>query len=329
MYGRHKITYIDTLPPLDELENQASRNKDLIEHYQPTTNSTPMRITNSPYASSATMYGGDPNLKQNPQPVFLPKVNVQEELQEKDKLYQKASQKVPTRIDGGTLAMPAKLGPNSLEREYEDYGIDLKQIKDGHEPKISYSESQYVIPDESYIIYEESGNNKRMNHPPPPKKPSRRPPQKQQTPQPQPQRPMWNNQIPSYTPPHLQQPLPPIPPQHRPPPPPHHPSHQQFYPHYSPPPPIPQYYNGHNLNLNPNQNPFYNQQPHICSLISTHLTECPLCMRLYVARKQFSYKDEDSNKARNISSAIYMIIIIFLIICCIFMFKRTMNKSAE
>lgn len=323
MYGRHKITYIDTLPPLDELENQASRNKDLIEHYQPTTNSTPMRITNSPYASSATMYGGDPNMKQNPQPVFLPKVNVQEELQEKDKLYQRASQKVPTRVDGGTLAMPAKLGPNSLEREYEDYGIDLKQLKDGHEPKVSYSESQYVIPDESYIIYEES-NNKRMNHPPSSKKPSRRPPQtprpQQQTPQPQ--RPMWNNQIPSYTPPHLQQqPLPPIPPQHRPPPPPHNP-HQQFYPHYSPPPPIPQYYNGHN------QNPFYQQQPHICSLISTHLTECPLCMRLYVARKQFSYKD-DETKSRNISSAIYMIIIIFLIICCIYMFKRTMNKSNE
>lgn len=310
MYGRHKITYIDELPSLDELENQASKNRDLIERYQPTTNSTPMRITNSPYASSATMYGGDPNLKQNPQPIFLPKVNIQDEMNEKDKLFDRATQKVPTRIDGGTLAMPAKLGPNSMEREYEDYGIDLKQLKNGGEPKVTYSENQYVIPDESYIIYEEP-NNKRMNHPPQQKKPQRRPPSKSQQ---QPQRPTWNNQIPSYNP----LPPPPPPPHHqRPPPPPQHP--HQFYqpPHYSPPPPIPQYYNGHN-------NPYFNQQPHICSLISTHLAECPLCMRLYVARKQFSYKDED--KSRNVTSAIYMIIIIFLIICCIFMFKKMMNK---
>lgn len=318
MYGRHKITYIDELPSLDELENQASKNRELIEHYQPTTNSTPMRITNSPYASSATMYGGDPNLKQNPQPVFLPKVNIQDEMHEKDKLFDKASQKVPSRVDGATLAMsprgtlyahdnnmPAKLGPNSMEREYEDYGIDLKQLKNGGEPKVSYSESQYVIPDESYIIYEEP-NNKRMNPQQPRQKKSQKPacPPKQ--------RPTWNNQIPSYNP------LPPPPPSHRPPQHPH-----QFYqpPYSSPPPSIPQYYNGHHNN----HYPYFNQQPHICSLISTHLTECPLCMRLYVARKQFSYKDED--KSRNVSSAIYMIIIIFLIIVCIFMFKKMMNNG--
>jgi len=312
MYGRNKITYIDELPSLDELENQASKNRDLIERYQPTTNSTPMRITNSPYASSATMYGGDPNLKQNPQPIFLPKVNIQDEMHEKDKFYDKASQKVPSRVDGATLAMPprgydnmsprgATLYNNILSSNYEDYGIDMKQAKEG-EPKMSYSENQYVIPDESYIIYEEP-NNKRMN--PQPQQKKRRPPCKSQ--QQQPQRPTWNNQIPSYNP------NPPPPPQH----PPQHP--HQFYqpPHYSPPPPIPQYYNGHN--------PYFNQQPHICSLISTHLTECPLCMRLYVARKQFSYKDED--KSRNVSSAIYMIIIIFLIICCIFMFKKMMNNG--
>lgn len=310
MYSsRHKITYIDELPPLDELENQAARNKNLIEHYQPTTNSTPARINNSPYASSSTMYGGDPNLKQNPQPMFLPKINIQDEMYEKDKLLDKASQKVPSRIDGATLAMPAKLGPDSMEREYEDYGIDINQIKKGGQPKISYSESQYVIPDESYIIYEESNsNNKRMNHPPP-----KRTQRRTQPPQPRQQRPMWNNQIPTYTPCQESQ-RPPL----RPPP---HPQHQpQFYPPYSPPPPpIPQYYNGH-ANAYTQQ-----QQPHICSLISTHLTECPLCMRLYVARKQFSYKDED--KSKNISSAIYMIIIIFLIICCIYMFKKMVNKN--
>ena len=257
------------------------------------------------------MYGGDPNLKQNPQPVFLPKVNIQDEMHEKDKLFDKASQKIPSRVDGATLAMPAKLGPNSMERDYngyEDYGIDLNQLKSG-KPKMSYSQSQYVIPDESYIIYEEP-NNKRMNH-------QQQKPQRRQPPRPAKQRPTWNNQIPSYNP----QPPPPPPPP--PSPPPHQHPHQFYQSSYSsPPPPIPQYYNGHS---HQNHHPYFNQQPHICSLISTHLTECPLCMRLYVTRKQFSYKDDD--KSRNVSSAIYMIIIIFLVICCIFMFKKMMNNG--
>lgn len=305
MYSRHKITYIDELPPLDELENQAVQNRVLIEHYQPTTNSTPPRISKSPYASSTTMYGGDPNLK-NPQQLFQPKVNIQDEMYEKDKLFEKASQKIPSRIDGPTLAMPAKLGPNSMEKEYyhsqkeyEDYGIDVTEFVN-NKPTMSYSPSEYVIPDASYIIYEES-NNKRMNHPPPQKK-QRAPIQRKNQPCKKP--PAWNNKIPSYNPylqyhnSHLQYQLQPPPLPH---PPPHH---------------IPHYYNGHQ---------YMQQPPHICSLISTHLTECPLCMRLYVARKQFSCKDDD--KSRNISSAIYMIIIIFLIICCIYMFKRIMNKN--
>jgi hypothetical protein len=325
MYGRHEITYIDKLPPLDELENQATRNKDLIERYQPTTNSTPSRITQSPYASSATMYGGDPNLKSNPTPVFPSKTNAQDEFIEKDKLFERASQKIPSRVDGATLAMPAKLGPNSMEKEFEDYGIDMKHHSSSDKrPIISYSQQEYIIPDESFIIYEES-NNKMTNTPPP------------QT------RPNWQNKIPSYqsTPTKSRQSTPiksrqSTPPKSRQSPPPQYPHPPHQYPLPPPhmqynqmghPPPIPQYYSGHHhYPQYPPQHQHQHQQSHICSLISTHLAECPLCMRLYVARKQFSYKDDD-NKARNINTAIYTIIIIFLIACCVYMFKRMMNKE--
>lgn len=317
MYSsNHRITYIDELPPLDELENRASKNRDLIEHYQPSTNSTPTRITNSPYASSKTMYGGDPNMRQNPQPIFPSKVNIQEELQEKDKLFEKAHQKLPSRLDNGTFILPSKMGPDSQEREFEDYGINVKSFKE-QSPHMSYSEDQYIIPDDSFIIYEES-NNKRMNREkttPKRNVQKTRPSRCQQQPSSS-MRPDWYNQFPSY---HAY-PSPPPPP----PPPPSVPYHRMYHhPHPSssshphPPPPLPQYYNGHHHNSH--------QQPHICSLISTHLAECPLCARLYVARKQFTHNKED-DKPRNVNTAIYMIIIIFLIICCIFMFKKMMNK---
>lgn len=318
MYNsNHRITYIDELPPLDELENRASRNRDLIEHYQPSTNSTPTRITNSPYASSKTMYGGDPNMRQNPVPIFPSKVNIQDELHEKEKLFEKANQKLPSRQDNGTFVLPSKMGPNSQEREFEDYGIDVKSFKE-QPPHMSYSEDQYVIPDDSFIIYEESNNKRRMNREKPRSPPPRRPQQ-------QSARPNWSNQFPSYHPSQYNHPQPPPHAQHHGPP--HAPPHAQhphgpphaLYPHPHPPPPVPQYYNGHHHNSN--------QQPHICSLISTHLAECPLCARLYVARKQFS-TPKDDDKPRNVNTAIYMIIIIFLIICCVFMFKKMMaNKS--
>lgn len=301
MYSsNHRITYIDELPPLDELENRASRNRDLIEHYQPSTNSTPTRITSSPYASSKTMYGGDPNMRQNPVPIFPSKVNIQDELQEKEKLFEKANQKLPSRLDNGTFILPSKMGPDSQEREFEDYGIDVKSFKE--QPRMSYSEDQYVIPDDSFIIYEESNNKRRMNRENQPLKRNRSPHPRRLPPPQQPcqQRPDWSNQFPSYNGyPHP------------------HPHPQMYQPH--PPPPVPQYYNGHHHNSN--------QQPHICSLISTHLAECPLCARLYVARKQFTHNNKEDDKPRNVNTAIYMIIIIFLIICCVFMFKKMMGNK--
>jgi hypothetical protein len=306
MYSsNHRITYIDELPPLDELENRASRNRDLIEHYQPSTNSTPTRITNSPYASSRTMYGGDPNMRQNPVPIFPSKVNIQEELQEKEKLFEKANQKLPSRLGNGTFVMPSKMGPESQEREFEDYGIDINSFKE-QPPHMSYSEDQYVIPDDSFIIYEES-NNKRMDRETSSPRRKTRPNQRQQ-----PMRPDWSNQFPSY---HVYPHPLPSPPHHSIP---HQPPPQMYPQHPHPPPPVPQYYNGHHHN---------HQQPHICSLISTHLSECPLCARLYVARKQFTHHNKDDDKPRNVNTAIYMIIIIFLIICCVFMFKKMMTTK--
>lgn len=370
MSHNNKITFTDELPSIDELEDWSKNKREpVIENYQPSDKSNKYI---SPYPKYENVYkkASKPEISKM-EPLFKPKVDVSEEMNEKDKLYEKAVQKLPLRMDGGLIALPGdkytqqmlSLQPrtqhpqdqNRQHQQQNTHAHKHPQIENSYYNKDNMSTSNnsnnYKFPDNSYIIYEEETNKN------------------------SPKRPLYNNKFPSYRPktryeddvpyrpktryeyedddyeyerpvrrqryqhpivntPHLQQTMPMLPyPQS---------NYIQYDASYYP----------HETQIYQQQPPHISQQPlpisqvsqqphisqvsqqskpeHICSLISTHLNECPLCARLYMLRKQFNYKPEgsDNTKSNNINIAIYMIVIIFLIIICIFLFKKLMKNNA-
>lgn len=314
------VTYIEELPPLSELEHQAvasaAGRPALIEHYSPRgTGAVRVMGSTSPYASSATMYGGDPNRKPNPIQLFPPRINMQEEMDEKDKLLDKATQKIPSRIDGAVMAMPARLGPNSNEREYihtasapatatatssgsasregRDSGRTYIHPEDHSQPQsqTSRDKSKYSIPDDSFVVYQELNKNTVGIMPstyPRPIHPSS----------------WYYNQLPSYTPSSFDE-APPSPPQQ------HH--HHQMSP----------------------QRPQYQHDSiSMCDMVSRHIMECEICSsrlaNLFQSQPQsqpyrryiVAQPPMQPPQQQSASTAIYVIIILLLVMTSIYMFRR-------
>jgi hypothetical protein len=168
---------------MEELENAS--HKRIIENYEHSSPPPPKKGT-GPYTLYENIYGGE---RQAP-PSRMG--NFTDESISKDLLLNKAMQKLPSRLDGGTIGMPSSSQGEGQRLPPLPPPQQVRQEQE-QQPKFFVPEYQH---NQSYIIYE---NTKiptysstmtpqpplRRTRPPPPYR--RPPPQRRRTPPPQPQ----------------------------------------------------------------------------------------------------------------------------------------------
>jgi hypothetical protein len=188
MYGTHKVTFVEELPDMDELENAS--HKRIIENYEHSSPPPPSGKKGSgPYTLYENIYGGE--RKAPPSSMG----NFTDESISKDLLLNKAMQKLPTRLDGGTIAMPPPRGEGQRLPPHISQSQQIIQEQE-QQPKFFVPEYHH---NQSYIIYENTKiptYSSTMTPQPPLRPPPQRrtphllqrrtpPPQRRQTPQPQ------------------------------------------------------------------------------------------------------------------------------------------------
>lgn len=303
-YSEKKITFLDELPPLSDLEH-ASRNQPnrmpLVENFNSHNNNR-----SSPYSSYSSIYGGDSKKTEEgfrgpPPNRGGPGGPREDDSRVKEQMMDKAVQKLGVSPDGNNLAMYMERRPPSSSL---DGNIPHPQAQARLQPampphQVHYRPHEYVIPDDSYVIYEEP-----------------------------------SSLIPSY---HVVPPQPlPLTPRMR--------SHMKY---------------ADDLDFDTKKRhkrdkkmkklhgdmstmPMHGHGPmpsdqmlHPCRIIYNHMKSCPLCSRLYVPKKhvphhQRHHRGGDSPHMQkcSVSSAIYVIIIIFLLTICTFMARKLLASDS-
>lgn len=173
MYVPRKVTFVENLPPMDELESAS--HKRIIENYEHSSPPPPPGKKLGPYTLYENIYGGDQKI---PPPSRLSNFN--DESSSKDLLLNKAIQKLPSRLEGGNLSMP-------MPQQQQHHRPELPSSPP---PPALYEEPKFFVPEyhqnQSYIIYENtkiptySSTSNTFSPPPPLRRPHshyRRPPQ--------------------------------------------------------------------------------------------------------------------------------------------------------
>ncbi len=319
-YSEKKITFLDELPPLSDLEH-ASRNQPnrmpLVENFNSHNNNN----RSSPYSSYSTIYGGE---SKKTEEGFRGgnrgdpsggggggrggRGGGEDDNHVKEQMMNKAVQKLGVAPDGNNLAMYMERHPPSSSLDsnipHPQAQARLQPALPPHQVHYRPHTHEYVIPDDSYVIYEEP-----------------------------------SSLIPSYHVVHSPQPLP-LTPRMR--------SHMKYADdldfdskkrhkkdkkmkklhgnHMHGPMSMP-------LSM-PSMHQSSDPMLHPCRIIYNHIKSCPLCSRLYVPKKhvphhQRHHRGDESQQVQkcSVSSAIYVIIIIFLLTICTFMARKLLASD--
>ena len=151
MYPSKKVTFVENLPSMDELENAS--HKRVIENYEHMSPiPPPISKKNGPYTLYENIYGGESKSISG---------QINEESSHKDFLLNKAMQKLPSRLEGGNLSMPMPMSPNfpsQSSQQQQPPQFPLQPPPPPLHPPRSYNEPKFIVPEyhqnQSYIIYE-------------------------------------------------------------------------------------------------------------------------------------------------------------------------------
>jgi hypothetical protein len=301
-YSEKKITFLDELPPLADLEH-ASRNQPnrmpLVENFNSQNNNR-----SSPYSSYASIYGGDSKKTEEgfrgppPNRGGGPGGPREDDNRVKEQMMDKAVQKLGVLPDGNNLAMYMERRPpsSSMDSNIPHPQARLQPAKPPHQ--VHYRPHEYVIPDDSYVIYEEPSSLIPSYHVLPPQSLPLHPPRIQSQ----------IKYVDDYDFDMKKR----------------HKRDRKMKKHGDISMPMP-------MSMQPDQT----IQP--CQIIYNHMRSCPLCSRLYIPKKhvphhQRHHRDGNEPSAHmqkcSVSSAIYVIIIIFLLTICTFMARKLLASDS-
>lgn len=159
-----KVTFVEELPDMDELESM-SRKRHIIENYEPPPPPPPSGKRHASYSLYENIYGGSSNTGSSSSsgsagsttslPPLAKLTSPNDDDEAKELLQQKMMQRMPTRVDGGMMAMPPQnktlISANTIE--YQEKPVLYTSQHPPH--------SQHPEHTSSFVIYE----NPQVPHP--------------------------------------------------------------------------------------------------------------------------------------------------------------------